>query len=151
MAVIRHARAPGTGDPAGFELADCATQRNLSAEGRKQAEHLGARFAAERVQVARVLSSRWCRALDTARLAFRDRVEPEPALDSSFQNGGAQASQTDAVRRLVAQWRGREGALALVTHQVNITALTGTFLGEGEVLVLVPHETGFEVVGRIVR
>ena len=151
IALIRHARAPGTGDPAGFRLGDCATQRNLSPDGRDQAARLGVRFAEERVHVARVLSSRWCRALETARLAFGDRVEPEPALDSSFQNEGARVSQTDALRSFVARWRGRDGVLALVTHQVNVTALTGTFLGEGEVVVVVPNETGFEIVGQITR
>lgn len=151
MALVRHARAPGTGDPAGFQLGDCTTQRNLSPEGRAEAARLGARFADQGVQVARVLSSRWCRALETARLAFGDRVEAEPALDSSFQDRGARAPQTETVRRMIAEWRDREGVLALVTHQVNVTALTGSSLAEGDVVVVVPNETGFEVVGRIAR
>jgi hypothetical protein len=83
VALMRHARAPGVGDPPGFRLEDCATQRNLSAEGRDQARRIGEAFRAQGVAVARVLSSRWCRALDTARLAF-GTVEPFPPLDSFF-------------------------------------------------------------------
>ena len=149
VALVRHARAPGAGDPPGFRLGDCSTQRNLSAEGREQAKALGARFAAERVQVARVLSSRWCRALDTATSAFGDRVEQVPALDSFFDERGARESRTEALRRLVEEWSARDGVLVLVTHQVNVTALTGSSVGEGEVLVLAPRQTGFTLVGTI--
>jgi hypothetical protein len=62
-----------------------------------------------------------------------------------------QQSQTEIVRRLAAAWKGREGTLVLVTHQVNAMALTGLSLGEGELLVLVPKEAGFDVVGRLAR
>jgi phosphohistidine phosphatase SixA len=149
VALFRHARAPGTGDPQGFRLDDCATQRNLSAEGRDQARGIGEQFKARGIPVARVLSSRWCRALDTARLAFGSGVEPFAALDSFFSERDQQEAQTRAVRQLVAEWRSG-GVLALVTHQVNITALTGIFPAEGEVLVLRPRAgSGFDVVGRI--
>jgi phosphohistidine phosphatase SixA len=148
VALIRHAHAPGTGDPAGFQLEDCTTQRNLSETGRNQAKRLGARFAAEGVHVARVLSSRWCRALDTARLAFGS-FEAASALDSFFGDRQIGLSQTSAARQLVTDWLYREGALVLVTHQVNITALTGVSPREGEVVVLVPRAAGFEVIGRI--
>jgi phosphohistidine phosphatase SixA len=147
VALIRHARAPGTGDPAGFQLEDCTTQRNLSDAGRKQAKRLGARFAAEGVHVARVLSSRWCRALDTARLAFGSKVEPASALDSFFDDRRMGQSQTSAARQLVTEWRYREGALVLVTHQVNITALTGVSPGEGEVVVLAREQQASTSLG----
>ena len=149
VALLRHARAPGTGDPQGFRLEDCATQRNLSAEGREQSERMGEQFKAQRIPVERVLSSRWCRSLDTARLAFGSMVEPYPPLDSFFSGRGQQEAQTQAVRQLVEGWRAK-GVLVLVTHQVNITALTGVFPAEGEVLVLRPKpEAGFDIVGRI--
>ena len=149
VALLRHARAPGTGDPPGFRLEDCSTQRNLSAEGREQARAIGDGFRARRIPVVRALSSRWCRSLDTARLAFGDRTEPFPPLDSFFSERDQRDAQTAAVRRLVEGWRS-EGVLALVTHQVNITALTGIFPAEGEVLVLRPKAgAGFEIVGRI--
>jgi broad specificity phosphatase PhoE len=149
VALFRHARAPGTGDPANFRLDDCSTQRNLSAEGRLQAQRIGEQFRARQVPVERVLSSRWCRSLDTARLAFGPMTEPAPALDSFFSGRDQEPAQTQAVRQIVEGWRSN-GVLVLVTHQVNITALTGIFPGEGEMLVLKPKtETGFDVVGRI--
>ncbi|MFO1062139.1 MAG: histidine phosphatase family protein, partial [Dongiaceae bacterium] len=80
--LVRHAIAPGGGDPPGFVLEDCATQRNLSDEGRAQAARLGQRLRQHGVAVDRVLSSRWCRALETARLMALAPVEPALALDS---------------------------------------------------------------------
>ncbi len=148
VALLRHARAPGTGDPSGFRLDDCSSQRNLSPEGRTQAQELGEHFRAQGVQVERVLSSRWCRAVDTGRLAFGSRVEPFPPLDSFFSERSRNDVQTNEVRKLVSSWKG-PGVLAMVTHQVNITALTNIFPAEGEVLVLRPTTGGFEVVGRI--
>lgn len=148
VALIRHARAPGTGDPSGFRLYDCSSQRNLSPEGRGQAQELGERFRTQGVRVERVLSSRWCRALDTGRLAFGDRVEPYPPLDSFFSEQSRNDAQTREVRKLVSDWKGL-GVLAVVTHQVNITALTNIYPAEGEVLVLRPSAGGFELVGRI--
>lgn len=149
VAILRHARAPGTGDPTGFRLEDCSTQRNLSEEGRSQAQAIGEQFSARNVPVERVLSSRWCRSLDTARLAFGMLTEPYPPLDSFFAGQGRQDEQTQAVRQLVNAWRSR-GVLVLITHQVNITALTGIFPAEGEMLLLRPESDGnFNVVGRI--
>jgi broad specificity phosphatase PhoE len=150
VALVRHARAPGTGDPPAFRLGDCATQRNLSEAGRDQASRLGARFRAEMVPVTEVRSSRWCRALDTANLAFPAViVTPDAALDSFFGERDAGSAQTRRLRALVENWAGRQPTLVLVTHQVNITALTGMFAAEGEVVVLLPKSGGFEVAGRI--
>lgn len=149
IALLRHGRAPGTGDPRNFRLDDCTTQRNLSDEGRIQARSVGLRFRQQRISVERVLSSRWCRALETARLAFGDKVEAFPPLDSFFAERGQQERQTQAVRQAIEEWRS-PGVLVLVTHQVNITALTGIFPAEGEILVLRPNASeGFELIGRI--
>jgi phosphohistidine phosphatase SixA len=135
-ALIRHARAPGTGDPPGFVLTQCATQRNLSDEGRAQARRLGEAFTGNRVPVGRVVSSRWCRALDTARLAFGDRTEPFPALDSFFSNRTDEPAQSNTMRALLADWRMRSDTLVCVTHQVNVTALTGIVPREGSVVIV---------------
>lgn len=149
VALFRHASAPGTGDPANFRLDDCSTQRNLSEEGRRQAQRIGDQFRTRQVPVERVLSSRWCRALDTARLAFGSMAEPSVPLDSFFSGRNREPAQTLAVRQTIEGWRSA-GVLVLVTHQVNITALTGIFPSEGEVLVLRPRaNSGFDVVGRI--
>ena len=149
VAILRHARAPGTGDPSNFRLDDCATQRNLSEGGRAQAHSIGLRFKERRIPVERVLSSRWCRSLETARLAFGDMVESFPPLDSFFSGRGQKERQTQAVRQIIGEWHS-PGILVLVTHQVNITALIGVFPAEGEILVLRPKASeGFELVGRI--
>jgi phosphohistidine phosphatase SixA len=150
VALLRHARAPGTGDPANFRLDDCRTQRNLSAEGREQSARIGEAFAARGIAIERVLSSRWRRALETARLAFGARTEPFPPLDSFFADRGQRDAQTQRMREMIAAWKGRVGVLVLVTHQVNITALTGIFPQEGEAVVLRPSgKNGFELVGRV--
>lgn len=147
--LIRHATAPGTGDPAGFDLADCATQRNLSEEGRAQARRIGERFAEWGVEVDAVLSSRWCRSLETARLAFgADRVEPYPPIDSFFGDRTSEPAQTAAAKARIAGFDG-DGVQVMVTHQVNITALTGIVPGQGEAVVVEPDGDGLAVVGRI--
>jgi broad specificity phosphatase PhoE len=150
VALLRHARAPGVGDPPQFRLEDCTTQRNLSSDGREQARRIGAAFRAREVKVERVFASRWCRSLDTATLAFGPATEPHPPLDSFFAGRGEREAQTRAVRELIAAWRPDRGVLVLVTHQVNITALTGEVPAEGEVLVLRPAPgPGFALVGRV--
>lgn len=135
VALIRHALAPGVGDPDHFRVDDCRTQRNLSAEGRAQAEALGERFRANGITSARVFSSRWCRALDTAQLLALGPVTPYPGLDSFFANRGAEAERVAAMRRLIATHADATTPLVLVTHQVNITALTGAFPAMGEVFL----------------
>ncbi|HIK16487.1 MAG TPA: histidine phosphatase family protein [Leptolyngbyaceae cyanobacterium M33_DOE_097] len=80
VAVMRHAIAPGTGDPGNFRLGDCQTQRNLSETGRQQARRLGQLLRDRQVPVTRVLSSQWCRCLETARLLDLGQVEPFPIL-----------------------------------------------------------------------
>ena len=153
VAMIRHARAPGTGDPANFRLDDCATQRNLSAEGRAQAESFGQQIRVQGVDVSRVLHSRWCRARDTAVLAFpklaeQGLVTPEPALDSFFEDRSREVEQTEAAQAIIAAWRG-PGALILSTHQVNISAITGRGVREGEAMVFQPTADGIEFIGSI--
>lgn len=144
--LMRHAQTtPGTGDPPGFRLDDCATQRNLSEAGIAQARAIGAALRAERVGVGRVLSSRWCRCLDTARLLDLGTVEPFEPLNSFFGEGDAGGAQGAAVREFVRGWQGAGNAV-MVTHQVNITALTDVFPASGEAVVV----TGaMEQVGRL--
>lgn len=148
--VLRHAVTdPGVGDPPGFRVEDCATQRNLSEQGRRDAARLGASLRAEGVAVTETLSSGWCRCLDTARLAFGAVRRWEP-LDSFFDERSAEPARTAAVRTAVAQWRG-PGTLALVTHQVNIAALAGEVVGPNEAVVLRPGGGSFTLVGRVRR
>ncbi len=148
VVLFRHAAAPGVGDPKGFRLGDCTTQRNLSDRGRAQAAALGERMRRQGVPVARVLASQWCRTLDTAELAFPGLAAPEPAFNSFFGDASSEPEQTARARAIIAAWRG-PGTLVVVTHQVNITALTGLVPAEGVGVVLRPGAGGPEVVGRI--
>lgn len=141
--LLRHAQTePGVGDPAGFRLGDCSTQRNLSDEGRRQSQRIGAALSAQGIRVDRVLSSQWCRCLDTARLAFpQHKVEPFAALNSFFDDRSAEPDRTREVRARIAAIRAPANVV-FVTHHVNVLALTGDAVGSGEaVLVLAPDRT----------
>ncbi len=147
--VVRHAgTSPGVGDPPGFRPGVCSTQRNLSAEGRAQAVRLGAALRARGVPVGRVLSSRWCRCLDTARLAFGE-AEGWPPLDSIFEDRSRARGQTAAVRAAIAAHGPGGGTLVLVTHGANVAALAGIHPAPGELLVLTPRGGDFTFRGRL--
>jgi phosphohistidine phosphatase SixA len=148
--LLRHTRAPGNGDPSGMKIGDCSTQRNLSEEGRQQAIRIGLRLAARAVAIDAVLTSQWCRARDTARLAFpRSTVTEEPALNSFFADPSLEQAQTAAARALIAAFTG-SGNQLMVTHQVNIIALTGIAPREGEAVIIdATPEGGVKVVGRL--
>jgi len=149
VALMRHALAPGTGDPAAFTLGDCSTQRNLSTDGRRQAEDIGARFRANGIATARVLSSQWCRCLETARALRLGPAVEFPLLNSFFREMDRQAQQTEELRQWLAD-QPPDGTLVLVTHQVNITALTGIFPASGEIVVLRRLDSGaIDVIGTI--
>jgi phosphohistidine phosphatase SixA len=146
--VIRHAISPGAGDPANFKLDDCTTQRNLSEDGRAMARRIGEALRAQNVPIGRVLSSRWCRALESARLAF-GRVEGEPMLDQ-FYKPEERDERTQAVRALIAGAPQSGTNLVLVTHQPNVTALANLSVDEGEIVVmgLAPDKT-LAIYGRL--
>ena len=135
VAVVRHAHAPGTGDPASFAIDDCATQRNLGARGRQQAREIGAAIRAAGAIVDRVLTSQWCRCRDTARLLELGPVEDLPALDSFFRNPDRADRQTADLRQFLSGLP-PGAAVILVTHYVNIKSLTGRGVASGEVLLL---------------
>ena len=150
VVMMRHALAPGTGDPADFKLEDCTTQRNLSSEGREQAVRIGKAFRSRKIRIARVLSSQWCRCKDTARLMNLGKVEVFAALNSFFNASSRESGQTAEVRRFILSNRNIPGAIIMVTHQVNITGLTGIVPQEGESVVLRANKQGqVEVVGRL--
>lgn len=144
------ATVPGIGDPDGFILTECTTQRNLSDRGREDARRIGATFVRLGLPVDAVLSSRWCRCLDTARIAF-GRVDPAPMLDSMFG-----ASADDAARKLreVQAWLGRHnkqpaGNVVMVTHDVNIQALAGRVVRQGEMVVATNDKGVLRVAGTL--
>ena len=148
IALIRHANAPGVGDTSTMRLGDCATQRNLDETGRVHARRIGAAFRAAGVTVGSVLSSRWCRTLETAELAFPGRVHAHAAFDSFFSTPARGDARTAEARHVLEDWRG-PGALVVVTHQVNVTALTGVVPRSGEIVVVDMSARGLSVVVRM--
>lgn len=148
--LMRHAATvAGIGDPPGFVLGECASQRNLSAAGLADAARIGAAFSRLGIPVDEVLSSRWCRCLDTARVAF-GKVAPSPMLDSMFN---VNADERDAKLKLLAAWVKRPhggGNVVLVTHDVNIQALAQQAMRQGEMVVTTARPDGtLEVVGTL--
>ncbi len=141
VVLLRHALAPGTGDPTGFRLGDCSTQRNLSAAGRDQARQIGAAFRQRQIPVAQVLSSEWCRCIDTATLMEMGPVEPFAPLNSFFRDRSTAAQQTAQVQTYLRNQSTR-GVIVMVTHQVNITALTGVVPGSGQGVVMALDDDG---------
>jgi phosphohistidine phosphatase SixA len=151
--MIRHGlTTPGAGDPLGFKLEDCATQRNLVEEGRAASRKLGALLRGQGIKVERVLSSEWCRCMETAELIGMGKVERETALNNLYGRPQNRARQVDAMRALIAGWKGAGGNLLLSTHGANMGALMGINPETAAGVVLRPEsgtEHGFRVVGRI--
>jgi len=129
--MLRHANAPGTGDPPAFRVGDCATQRNLDAVGRAQATRLGGRLAKAGVRGAKVWSSQWCRCLETARLLKLGAPVELPALNSFFGRPQDREANLAALRTFLAGLPVDGPPVVLVTHQVTVSALTGQFVASG--------------------
>ncbi len=145
---IRHSlTTPGVGDPSGFKLADCATQRNLSDEGRAQARRMGEALRARKVPIGEVLSSPWCRCVETAELAF-GRHKLWPALSNLHARQENAERQVRELRPRIAAYRGKDN-LVLVAHGSVAVALVGERPAMGEILVLKPQPPEFRVVGRL--
>ena len=144
---IRHAiTTPGVGDPPGFKLDDCATQRNLTDEGRGHAKRIGQAFKERKIPVERVLSSPWCRCIETSRLAFGE-PELSTALSNLFGRSENNAKQVEQMKALVKPGRGNA---ILVSHGSAIVALTGVSPGTGEMVIVTPQGNGkFAVAGRL--
>lgn len=148
--MIRHATTvPGVGDPEGFRLDDCATQRNLSAQGRGEARRIGDALKERRIPVAEVLASPWCRCIETAELAFGQRPQTWSALGNLFGRREAADAQVAGMRKRIGAYRGR-GNLVLVTHGSTTAALTGVSPAQGEIVIVTPRGgTQFRVAGRL--
>jgi broad specificity phosphatase PhoE len=148
--MIRHAiTTPGVGDPPGFRLDDCATQRNLTDEGRAHAQRLGEAFRARGIPVDRVLSSPWCRCVETARLAFNVAPHVSTPLSNLFGRPEAHDAQVRQLGLMLSAVRSG-GNLVLVTHGSTIQAVTGVNPATAEMVVVMPQGTHrFAVVGRL--
>jgi len=152
VALMRHASTePGLGDPPGYRLDDCATQRNLSAQGREEARRIGERLRKEGVVVEKVYTSPWCRCRDTALEAFGTADEWE-ALSSFFDDRNRAPGLTERVKNRIGMYSTRrpKGTVVMVTHNVNIAALTNASTGTGDIVVVRPDGCcGLKVVGQI--
>jgi phosphohistidine phosphatase SixA len=149
VALVRHGNAPpgSGGDPPGFKIDDCATQRNMDERGRAQARSIGEAFRQHGVAVDKILSSPWCRCLETARLMALGPVESMIAVASSEQS----PELLFVLKQMVADWRG-PGTLVLVTHAVTVRALVGIMPEQAETVVVrrrLGDQAGMDVVGRI--
>ncbi len=147
--LMRHALAPGVGDPENFRLGDCSTQRNLSEEGRQDAREIGEWLKRRDVPIFRVESSRWCRARETAELLGIGAVRANKNLDSLFEDADPIGDpQTAKTRKQIVDHRQKRGVLVMVGHFVNVSALTGVGLESGEgVLVRANAKGEIKVVG----
>lgn len=147
--LIRHALAPGVGDPEEVDLTDCSTQRNLSDEGRQQARDMGALFRSNGIASATVMTSQWCRCRETASLMDLGPVEDMTALNSFFQRRQNKNRQMKAFDEWLV---GADLSIpnVLVTHQVVITALTDYFPSSGEIVFVKRASSGdLKVAGTI--
>ncbi|MCA3238215.1 MAG: histidine phosphatase family protein [Pseudomonadota bacterium] len=136
--MMRHADAPGVGDPPGFRLGDCSTQRNLGAAGREQARAVGRWLRAHGLMQARVWASPWCRCMETAQLLGYGAVQTDDSLASFFGESQQAAARTVALQGLIARLLVQPGAPLplLVTHQVNLSAYAGGFAASAELLLV---------------
>ena len=134
--LIRHSLAPGGGDPAGFKIDDCKTQRNLNKKGINQSKKIGKLFKKNKVPIDQVLSSQWCRCKDTAKYAFKNFKEFS-ALNSTFQfpYSKNETRQLKEIKSFVKKWNGQGKNLILVTHYSIITAITNAVPSSGEIVV----------------
>ncbi len=147
VVLLRHAvTTPGVGDPPGFRLDDCSTQRNLTDEGRRHARSVGEEFRKRAIGVEDVLSSPWCRCIETAKLAF-GKAEASTALSNLFTHPQNRDQQVRDMRALIGT--PRTGNRVLVSHGATVLALTGVSLGTAEMLVVTPQAEGFVVRGRL--
>lgn len=135
VVLVRHGDAPGLGEPDGFDLNDCSTQRNLSDKGRNEARDLGRMFRARGVNVTKVLTSRFCRARETAELMTLGPIENAAAFDDLAFNKQHAEQLLDGEHKLIASWQG-PGVLLVVSHSSNIKALTGIDLEQGAMVVV---------------
>ena len=149
VALMRHTDAPGgVGDPPGFRVEDCATQRNLSEKGREDATKIGSRLQREGIAFEKILSSPWCRCIDTAKLLNLGTVETEATFGNVVVLRDQRDALTAGARALIANWNGPSNLL-VVTHGANIAALTTVSPASGEIVVVRAGSGRVEPVGRL--
>ena len=142
---IRHAVAPGGGDPVDFDILRCETQRNLSKEGIAQSKNIGKFFSENNIKIDKVLSSEWCRCKQTAQYAF-NKYETKSFLNSFFSEKFAsnKNKQINDLKKYINEWSG-DNNLVLVTHYVIIQEVLNITSSSGELIVA---DKNFNVLAR---
>jgi len=142
--LMRHADAPGYGDPAGYVIGQCPTQRNLGDYGKKQAKAVGSWLRGQGVSKAQIFSSPWCRCSDTAQLLDLGSVRMEASLGSFFDDMSLEKKQTKELERLIKSELDKQSKLPiiLVTHHVNIRAFMGKNVSQGDVVLVKVNKNG---------
>jgi len=145
--LIRHASAPGGGDPEGFRINDCKTQRNLDKKGIEQSAQIGKLFKKNSIRVDKVLTSQWCRCKDTAKYAFKDYIEFS-ALNSIFQSpfDKNENKQLKKIKEYAKEWEGNGKNLVMITHYSIISKITNSTPSSGEIIIV---DKNFRVLERI--
>ena len=143
---IRHAIAPGNGDPDNFNIKDCSTQRNLSKNGINQSKKIGLFFKNNKIKIDKVLSSEWCRCKDTAKYAFED-FETFDALNSFYDEKFAanEIKQINDLKKYIKKWDSDKN-LVFVTHYVVISSILNTGTSSGEIIV---SDKNFNIIGSV--
>ena len=141
---IRHAYAPGSGDPNNFNLNDCSTQRNLSEEGRKQAKYIGKFFSDNKINIDKVLSSEWCRCKETAQIAFKN-FSTHSFLNSFYSSKFAKnkEKQINSLYDYIKRFKSNKN-LVFVTHYVLISEVLNYGSSSGEIVV---SDKNFNIIG----
>ena len=143
---IRHAIAPGNGDPENFNIKDCSTQRNLSENGIKQSKKIGLFFKNNKIKIDKVLSSQWCRCKDTAKYAFKN-FETFDALNSFYDEKFAEneTKQIKDLKNYIKNWKSDKN-LVLITHFVVISSILNTGSSSGEIII---SDKNLNIIGSI--
>jgi phosphohistidine phosphatase SixA len=142
--LMRHAEAPGYGDPVGYIIGKCSTQRNLDENGKKQSKAIGVWLSQQGIQTAEIFSSPWCRCLDTANLLNKGPVKIAPALASFFDNMRLEKKQTKELEVFIKNELAKQSRapIILVTHHVNIQAFTGEVVSVGDMALVKVNKSG---------
>jgi phosphohistidine phosphatase SixA len=142
--LMRHADAPGYGDPAGYVLSQCATQRNLGDYGKKQSKAIGDWLTQQGIISAQVFSSPWCRCIDTAALLNKGSVRVESSLGSFFNDMSLEKKKTKELESFIKSILNKQSKMPtiLVTHHVNIEAFTGKAVGVGDMVLVRVNKNG---------
>ena len=146
LVFIRHAYAPGVGDPVNFDIKDCDTQRNLNNIGRAQAKRIGDFFLENKIPIYKVFSSEWCRCKETAHLAF-ENYETRVFLNSFYSSKFAKNKKFQMLNleKYINNWN-EDKNLVLITHYVVISEVLNYAPSSGEIVV---SDNNFKIIGNI--